>query len=105
MVADQEALEVDRPLDEVGGRAREAGEIGFDLLERDALVRPRKVATVILVTFEDRPAMPADLRRGRAAGLTHPPHQLDRRRRVDLEPARRSARGATRIDAPRNPFA
>jgi hypothetical protein len=49
--------------------------------------RPQRVG----MRLQDGPAMAANLRRGRAAGLAHPLHQLDRRRRAHREPLRRGA--------------
>src|SRR3954468_15605221 len=55
--------------------------------------------------LQDRPAMAADLGRGRAAGLAHPLHQLDRRRRTHRKPLRRRASGAPCFNCVRDPLA
>jgi hypothetical protein len=49
------------------------------LLERDPGFARRDRPQRVGIRLKDRPAMAADLGRGRAAGLARPLHQLDRR--------------------------
>jgi hypothetical protein len=76
-----------------------------DLGQRDARPCRRQLAQQILLAGKQRLAVAADLRRLRAAGRAHAPHQLDRRRRADLEPSRRPAGRTALLDRADQPLA
>jgi hypothetical protein len=76
-----------------------------DLGQRDALAGRRQLAQQLFPPGQQRLAAAAGLGRRRAARLAHAAHQLDRRRRADLEPSRRLARRAALLDRADQPFA
>jgi hypothetical protein len=71
--------------------------------QRDALARGGQLAQQILVPGEQRLAVAADPCRHRAARFAHAAHQLDCRRRADLEPSRRGPRRTAFLDRSHKP--
>src|SRR3954451_13783439 len=75
------------------------------LLQRDPDLARRDRPQRTPMRLEDRTAMATDLGRGRAAGLSDPLHQLDRRRRAHLEAQSRRPRRISRLNKARDPLA
>jgi hypothetical protein len=73
--------------------------------QRDAGPARHKGADEIGGGLQHGTAVTTDLSRRRAAGLAHAPHQLDGRRRTDLETIRRLPRRVPRLDRAYNPAA
>jgi hypothetical protein len=78
-------------------------QLRLELGQREVRRRLHQPAQIGLVRRQQRPAMPAVARRGRAAGRAHPLHQLDRGRRADGKAARRLAHRAATLDCGHDP--
>ena len=80
-------------------------QLGLDLAERDALPLRRHLPQRIRMGLEQGTAIATNLGRGGAAGLTQSLHQLDRRRRADLEAVSRLPDRAAVRNCANNPLA
>jgi hypothetical protein len=85
--------------DDAAGRQRR-----LDLTQRDPRLAQHKGPQVVRVLLQQETPVASNLRRGRAAGLAHPPHQLDRRRGAHGEAAGRLPDRTATFDSMHDPL-